>query len=199
MPQNKRYSESELNFIRNNYASMSVREIASSLNRTPKSVRAKIERLGIPLSSLSRNSARHWSESEIAFIKENYSQMSDAKMGKALGISVSMVCRKRMELGLLHHHLVPYENGGYMYQYIDGEKVCLHRHVIEQSIGRPLTDEERVHHIDGDKTNYDISNLYLCENRSAHMLVHSSLESVAFALFKQGVIKFNSDTGEYYL
>lgn len=199
MPHNSRYSESELNFIRNNYASMSVQEIASSLNRTPKSVRAKIERLRIPLSSLSRNAARHWSESEIAFIRENYSQMSDAKMSKALGISVSMVCRKRMELGLLHHHLAPYEVGGYMYQYIDGEKVCLHRHVVEQSIGRPLADEERVHHIDGDKTNYRLDNLYLCSDRSVHMFVHSSLERVAFQLVRNGVIKFNSDTGEYYL
>lgn len=36
-----------------------------------------------------------------------------------------------------------------------------HRYVMAQNIGRPLHDWETVHHIDGDRTNNDISNLQL--------------------------------------
>lgn len=36
-----------------------------------------------------------------------------------------------------------------------------HRQVMANSIGRPLTSDEQVHHIDGDRSNNDISNLQL--------------------------------------
>jgi len=55
-----------------------------------------------------------------------------------------------------HPNLYP---GGYVYE---------HRHVMEQHIGRYLEKSEKVHHIDGDITNNDISNLVLCESNSEH-------------------------------
>lgn len=47
-----------------------------------------------------------------------------------------------------------------------------HRVVVEKHIGRFLTDEEVVHHIDGDRSNNDISNLVLCANQSEHSKYH---------------------------
>jgi hypothetical protein len=199
MPQLKRFSRSDLDFIKENYSSMPVENIAEKLCRTPKSVRAKIERLGLELNSLDRNRPFQWTDSRIEFLKSHYMNMSDAKIGKSLGTTRSIVCRKRLDLGLRKQKLDPYISNEYAYQYINGKRVRLHDYMMEQKIGRKLTKKERVHHIDGDKTNYDISNLYLCKNSSDHMLVHSSLESVAFELVKSGVIKFNSETGKYYL
>lgn len=199
MPHNKRYSKQEINFTKNNFSKLSVEEIASSLDRTPKAVRSKINSLGLNLNELPRNSAYNWSDKEIEFIKTHYPDMSDAKVANVLGLNTSLVCRKRLELGLRINKHEDYINGGYTYRYINGKRVCLHRHNVERSIGRKLTEGERVHHINGDKTNYSIDNLYLCDDRSQHMLVHSNLANVAFNLYKQGVIKFNQDTGEYYL
>jgi hypothetical protein len=66
------------------------------------------------------------------------------------------------------------------------------KHIItmEQKLGRPLTGNEKVHHIDFDKRNCTIDNLHLCESNSAHANVPHSLDEVDRFLFKKGVIVF---------
>ena len=49
---------------------------------------------------------------------------------------------------------------------------------MEELLGRKLLSSEIVHHIDGDKSNDDINNLYLC-SASDHTLLHDSLEKIA--------------------
>jgi hypothetical protein len=49
----------------------------------------------------------------------------------------------------------------------------VHRIVAEQHLGRPLTEDEVVHHIDGDKHNNDPSNLAVLPNQSYHNQVHA--------------------------
>jgi len=44
-----------------------------------------------------------------------------------------------------------------------------HRLVMEKHLGRHLTKEEVIHHIDGNKKNNDIKNLMLFINHSEHM------------------------------
>lgn len=199
MPHNCRFTKEEINFITDNYKNLSIKEIADILGRTPKGVRSKIERLNLSLSKLERNQPHKWSDYELNYLKDNYCTMSDAKISATLKISPSIIRRKRLELSLGKNKCEPFISNEYVYQYIDGKRVCLHRNVMEKHLGRKLNKEERVHHIDGDKTNYSLDNLYLCENRSEHMLVHSSLEKIAFELFKQGVIKFDKSSGKYYL
>jgi len=48
----------------------------------------------------------------------------------------------------------------------------LHRHVMEQSIGRELLPEEIVHHINGDRKDNRIENLMLFANSSEHQKFH---------------------------
>ena len=199
MPHNKHFTESEIQFIKDNYDKLSTKQIANHLDRTERSIRGKIERLGISLSSLQRNQPFQWTDKQLQFLKENYTKLSDEKMSKVLGISASMICRKRIELNLRIHKYEPFIVSEYVYQYIDGVRVPLHRHVVEQRIGRKLMKTERVHHINGDKTDYRSENLYLCSNMQEHGNVHNSLEKVAFDLVKSGVIKFDSENGCYYL
>lgn len=47
----------------------------------------------------------------------------------------------------------------------------IHRKIVEEHLGRKLKTWEQVHHIDGDKTNNDISNLIVL-SRSEHTKVH---------------------------
>ena len=49
----------------------------------------------------------------------------------------------------------------------------LHREVMAASIGRPLTSEEVVHHIDGNPANNKLSNLMLFESSAAHIRYHA--------------------------
>ena len=50
--------------------------------------------------------------------------------------------------------------------------VFLHRIVVAKSIGRDLTPEEVVHHIDGDPSNNALSNLMLFPNNAEHRRYH---------------------------
>lgn len=63
------------------------------------------------------------------------------------------------------HHLS--DSKGYAYE---------HRVVAEQKIGRRLRPCEQVHHLDGDKTNNDPSNLVICTGRG-HRVYHRASES----------------------
>lgn len=48
----------------------------------------------------------------------------------------------------------------------------IHRLIAEQKLGRPLKKGEVVHHIDGDKTNNDPSNLMIFASQAEHMKYH---------------------------
>lgn len=59
---------------------------------------------------------------------------------------------------------------GYVY-FFDSHK-SVHRWVMEKYLGRKLSYEEVVHHIDGNKQNNKISNLKLFPNQQAHDQYH---------------------------
>ena len=195
----KRYTKAEIEFIKNNYQSLTVAEIALQLGRSPKGVRSKMEHMMLTLNTLERNIPYQWTDDKIEFLKSNYLNLSDEKMSKILNISASSICRKRIELGLRIHHGNEYIQAGYAMQYINGKKVWVHKHNAEIKYGRKILKSEKVHHINGDKLDNRPENLYVCEDRSFHDKVHWSLRKIAFELVKQGVIKFNENTGEYYL
>ena len=59
--------------------------------------------------------------------------------------------------------------------YIDGKNVGVHRHVMEQHLDRKLFPGEVVHHIDGNRSNNNISNLKLFKNNTEHMAFHAKM------------------------
>jgi hypothetical protein len=61
---------------------------------------------------------------------------------------------------------------GYVRVNIDGKRVLYHRYVMEQFLGRKLTRSERIHHINGNKTDNRIENLELFSNNGQHMKKH---------------------------
>ena len=58
---------------------------------------------------------------------------------------------------------------GYLRININGKRILHHRYIIEQHIGRKLKKKERIHHINGIKTDNRIENLKLFKNHSKHM------------------------------
>jgi hypothetical protein len=77
-----------------------------------------------------------------------------------------------------------------------GEWVTQHRYNMEQYLGRKLLRTEIVHHIDMDKTNNNINNLWLC-NHSTHTTAHGSMNIAVAGLIEKGLVEFNE--GKYYL
>ena len=77
-----------------------------------------------------------------------------------------------------------------------GEWVTQHRYNMEKYLGRKLLKTEIVHHIDMDKTNNNINNLWLCTH-STHTKAHGSMNTAVAELIKKGLVEFNA--GKYYL
>jgi len=61
---------------------------------------------------------------------------------------------------------------GYNRLLINGKLVLEHRHIIETNLGRKLKADEIVHHINGIKSDNDISNLEI-QNRANHSRHHA--------------------------
>ena len=57
----------------------------------------------------------------------------------------------------------------------------VYRHILiaEKALGKSILRPIVVHHIDGDKTNDDNSNLVICENQAYHVLLHKRTNAYA--------------------
>lgn len=75
----------------------------------------------------------------------------------------------------------------------------LHRLVAEVKTGKPLNKEYLVHHVDGDKTNNNPDNLYICESKAIHQDIHTQLESISMELVKAGIIQFDHLSRKYFM
>jgi hypothetical protein len=51
-----------------------------------------------------------------------------------------------------------------------------YRKIAEKKIGRKLKKGEIVHHLDGNSTNDDPDNLFVCESQSEHMLLENRIK-----------------------
>ena len=79
------------------------------------------------------------------------------------------------------------DNQGYVYA---------HTLVYEKEKGILPSKNEVIHHIDMDKKNNSIENLYLC-NHKQHIQIHRSLEYLVKELLDENIIKFQN--GRYEL
>ena len=85
----------------------------------------------------------------------------------------------------------PYRKGGYRH-------IREHIFVMECHLGRGLKRGEIVHHIDGNKKNNKLENLFLT-SVAEHNKLHAESESIVFELVKRGLVRFNRDTARYEL
>lgn len=72
-----------------------------------------------------------------------------------------------------------------------------HRKIMMDYIKRPLLEKERVHHIDLDKKNNILENLYLCPDLATHHKLHWQLNRHIKRFLELGVMSFKN--GEYLL
>lgn len=114
-----------------------------------------------------------WSNDELDFLKEHAPSMKGKWCAEQLGRPFHATHKMIKKLGIKSewkHIWINHE--GYAVDTSNrSKKMYVHRKVMEEHLGRKLTSEEIVHHIDGNKLNNDISNLELT-NRRDHINHH---------------------------
>lgn len=95
-----KWSNEELNFLKENAFKMSHEEISKNINRTKSAIRNKCYELGLV------NIDKYWTDEEVNLLKEFYLKAGESapinltKLAKQLSRNKSNVCRKAKELGL---------------------------------------------------------------------------------------------------
>ncbi len=69
--------------------------------------------------------------------------------------------------------------------------------IMETILNRPLTKEECVHHINGDKSDNRLENLAVIKSNQHHRLAHNSLQQIGYQLVRAGLIQFDHNACEY--
>lgn len=120
-----------------------------------------------------------------------------SKGGKASRIQGNGYNGKLLPVGVNHPRIKNYKGGRYIMEHIL---------IVEDNLGRHITDNAIIHHIDGNKQNNNIENLFLIEDENSktiHMEIHNQLEKLSFELvknnlivFKEGQYLFNKDIEE---
>ena len=198
---NKHWTEEQRQFIRDNYSRMAISEIAEQLGRSPKSTRTQVERMGIRLDSLQRTVAKFWSKNELEIIKDNFTRPINEIRELIPNRTFSSIYEKCRKYGRDKKYKGWHIDGGGYKQIGNGRNSYMaeHRIIITNHIGRKLLRSEIVHHINCDKSDNRIENLYLCKDASSHSTIHHSLQKLLKELMERNIVKFNRNTGEYEL
>lgn len=187
------WSVKEVFFLRSNYRNASDKSISSALGRTEASIKTKRRDLSMIKTKCERNLTRSRGVSYITLPCSScgfpvMKEIWDARRSKDNYCSKSCRSKGQSKLrGMENHH----NWKGGRYKTSDGYRVIKcrdhpfsdsqgyvkeHRLVVEEKMGRYLTKEEVVHHIDFNRSNNNIVNLMLFPTSKAHMKFHTKLK-----------------------
>lgn len=163
-----RYDWSEIDpYLKEHYLTENAKDIAKKFNMKPSQIRDRAKLLGI------RKQTKHkWTDEDKQYIIDNYAHTRAPEIAKVLGVSVYSVNKMAQSLGVRAIPKDEYVNvEGYKCLGKSSHRKLEHRKVMEEYLGRELSPDEIVHHIDGNKLNNDISNLQLV-TRAEHINIH---------------------------
>ena len=174
----KPYTETEDSFIMEHYAETTDKEIAEKLGRSLKSVRKRAKKIGCP----AKKTVRRWSEEEDNIILASTGKHLN-EVAKELNRDPSDLSKRARKLGIKFWRR-PYgdqyiDSHGYAVESFEkGKVIWVHRTVVEESIGRKLQGCETVHHINLNKLDNRIENLFLFSSPNEHIKCHWSLDKL---------------------
>lgn len=190
------YNKEQDAFIIANYYTMDVLDIAKYVGTDKRSVWKRAALLGLRKKDLKR-----WSEQEDELIRFYWSKRTQQKIvAKLLNRHVSELSSRSKKIGCYPWKRPPVLRFGRPVTLLpDGSSVMTHRHVASKMVGRVLTPNDHVHHIDFDKFNNDESNLHIFTSAAAHKRCHSQFSQIVPQLFQLGIVKFDKENGLYIL
>lgn len=188
-----RFSQEEDVYIANNYNKIPVKDIAEYLGRGEESVKKRASKIG------ATRPLRRWSEEEDQVIIKTWKAKGGmSKLAETLGRRLAEISVRAKKLGCSPwRRNQKCHSGRPVDGFVEGRPIYTHRRIIEEELGRSLSPDEIVHHIDGDITNNERNNLCLLKNRFAHLTAHRSYDNLLPELIHRGYIRFDADEGVY--
>ena len=164
-----RYDWSKIDpYLKEHYLTEKATDIAKKFNTKPFQIRDRANKV----LHLCKQPKHKWTVDEKAYVLDNYEELGAVPIANTLNLSVSSVQKMAQELGVQY---VPKDeyicSQGYKMIGKSKNRKAEHRRVMEEYLGRELSPNEIVHHIDGNKLNNDISNLVLT-TRADHLKTH---------------------------
>ena len=197
----RRFTESEDDYLRSHCCTVSRRDMAACLGRSLRAVESRCRKLG-----LRKFRIRAFTAKEDRIIRTAKGRTS-VEIARLLGRTPAVVRMRALRLGLGKWKSIKPNAGeyrGYKVRHIrkvGGKYIRIpeHRAIMEEHLGRRLKNCERVHHIDFDKRNNQLSNLYLCASDAHHRRIHASFSRIITGLFYGSGIVFDRTAGVYQL
>lgn len=152
-------------------SNLSLRDLARLYNTNHCSLSYLLKRAGIPIKDKGE------------MISEAWKKQPHPRLGKkgaecpVYGRRHSDETKKKMRDNMLGDKSPAWINGrtrhplGYVLVTIDGSQLLEHRVLMEKHLGRKLSPDEVVHHINGNRTDNRIENLTVM-SRAEHMIHH---------------------------
>lgn len=167
-------TEEQIQYMIDNYPNKTKQEIANELGLTKSSVDWELRKRG-----LSKFKHVEWSEEDIKVLRAVYTVQGSKPCAAILGRRYKAVQKKAQELGIARLYEYQYiDADGYLVTRTDRNTSALrvHRLIMEEYLGRKLTEQEVIHHVDLNKLNNDISNLRVM-TREEHARLHMELRA----------------------
>lgn len=117
-----------------------------------------------------------WTDEDIRLLKEEYPLYGSKPLAEKMDRDYRAVQKQAQKLGIKRYDekkLYISTQGYLIHEPVRGQKLLVHRLIMEQILERPLSPDEVVHHKDGNKLNNHPSNLELM-TRSEHINHHRS-------------------------
>ena len=175
MSAKKHYQLYDPVWLQDAYTHATTRQIAKQLGCHPTQVTRALHRLGIPMRPAKRMGPPKLYDA--AWLAETYAHHTTHEIAAMLGCGQSSVCKALRRCGIVLRHsggrLRPIGPDRYGKD-SDGRYRRIYRLMIEQQLGRRLTPEEHVHHIDGNHSNNDPANLVVLL-KHVHHQTHGKL------------------------
>jgi hypothetical protein len=146
-------------------------------------------------------------------LEKDYKELKQwSKVAKKYNVTHATIINARKHLGIFQKtttagcHYGGSNSKHYKGKYIDkrgyirvnryhpenNKQITTYEHILvmERHLNRSLKPGEIIHHLDGDKSNNNIENLWLCDH-SSHRSLECQLHQIGYELLKTGLIQFD--------
>lgn len=94
----RNYTKEEIQYIKNNFANMTIKQIAKTLNKTENSIYNAVRKLG-----MQKQKHNKWTDDEVAFLRDNYINMTSEEISHYINHSIDAINTMRDRLKLVRN------------------------------------------------------------------------------------------------